>query len=296
MMQQIGSCLWFDNQGEEAAEFYTSLFDNSRIDGVAHYTETGPGEPGSVMLVSFELAGQRFIALNGGPQFTFTPSISFFVSCDTEEEIDELFARLLDGGETLMPLQAYPFAEKYAWLNDRYGLSWQLILASDPQKIIPALMFTGEQAGKAQEAMELYTSLFPDSAIEAVMHYGPGQGEPEGNVAHARFRLNGQTFIAMESSQQHDFSFNNAVSLMANCDTQEEIDYLWDNLLRGGEPEQCGWLRDKYGVSWQIVPAEIGSLMDESAPERARRVSEAVFSMVKIDLDALRQAYEGVAV
>ena len=294
-MQQINPCLWFDNQAEEAAQFYASLFPNSRVYEAAPYPEGGPGEPGTPMLVEFDLAGQRFIGLNGGPQFQFTPAISFTVACDSEEEIDHLFARLLDGGEALMPLQAYPFAEKYGWVNDRYGVSWQLGLWPSAQKFTPSLMFTREQAGRAQEAMEQYTSLFPDAGIEQVMHYGPDQDEPDGNVAHAVFRLNGQPFIAMDSSQNHAFDFSHAISLMVNCDTQEEIDHLWDGLLAGGGgEEQCGWLHDRYGVAWQILPAHIGELMDASDPERARRVSDAVFSMVKVDMEALRRAYDGV--
>lgn len=300
-MQPFSTCLWFDNEGEEAAEFYISLFPGSRIQVVARHTEAGPGEPGSALLVSFELAGQQLLALNGGPEFKKNPSISLFVSCDTEDEIDRLYAALGEGGQPLMPLDAYPFAEKYAWVNDRYGVSWQLILASDgpdgSQKIVPALMFTRAVTGRAQEAMDLYTSLFPDSGIDAVMHYEPGQGGPEGHVAHARFHLNGQPFIAMDGGVDHDFTFSNGVSLVVNCDTQAEIDHLWDSLLEnGGEPQQCGWLKDRFGVSWQIVPAEIGALMDASDPERALRVNEAILSMVKLDLDELRRAYQGALV
>lgn len=297
-MQQINPCLWFDNQAEEAARFYTSLFPNSRVYGIAAYPEGGPGEAGAPMLVEFELAGHRFIGLNGGPQFQFTPAISFTVSCETEEEIDRLFERLLDGGRALMPLQAYPFAEKYGWVDDRYGVSWQLVLWAEAEhKIVPSLMFTNEQAGRAQEAMEHYTMLFPDAGIDQVAPYGPDQGEPEGNVAHAVFRLNGQPFIAMDSSQTHDFNFSHAVSLMVNCDSQEEIDHLWDGLLAGGGGEEmCGWLHDRYGVAWQIVPANIGELMDSSDPERARRISDAIFSMVKIDMNELQRLYEGVGV
>jgi predicted 3-demethylubiquinone-9 3-methyltransferase (glyoxalase superfamily) len=298
MMQQLSTCLWFDNQAEEAAELYVSLFPGSQINEVGRYGEAGPGEPGSVMVVTFELAGQRFMALNGGPEFKINPSVSLFVNCDTEEEIDGLHGKLVAGGQTLMPLGAYPFAEKYAWISDRFGVSWQLIMTSngeDAQKIIPALMFTQAVTGRAEKAMELYTSLFPDSGIDAVMHYEEGQGGPVGHVAHARFHLNGQPFIAMDGGADHDFTFNNCVSLVANCDTQAEIDHLWDALLAdGGAPEQCGWLRDKFGVSWQIVPADIGALMGGSDSERARRVTEAVFRMVKIDLDELRRAYEGV--
>ncbi|HZN19017.1 MAG TPA: VOC family protein [Micromonosporaceae bacterium] len=127
-MQKITTFLWFDNQAEAAATFYTSIFDNSRIVSVQRYGETGPGPAGSVMTVSFELAGQQFIALNGGPEFKFTEAVSLYVDCADQEEVDELWAKLTDGGEE----------SQCGWLKDRYGLSWQIIprtltdLMSDP--------------------------------------------------------------------------------------------------------------------------------------------------------------------
>ena len=127
-MQKITPCLWFDTQAEEAATFYTSIFKNSRIREVARYGEAGPGPEGSVMTVSFELDGQEFVALNGGPEFTFNEAISFQVSCETQDEVDEFWSRLSEGGEE----------GPCGWLKDRYGVSWQIIptrlteLLSDP--------------------------------------------------------------------------------------------------------------------------------------------------------------------
>jgi predicted 3-demethylubiquinone-9 3-methyltransferase (glyoxalase superfamily) len=156
-MQKITPFLWFDDQAEEAAEFYTSVFANSRIVSVSRYGEAGPGDPGTVMVVNFELEGQRFTALNGGPQFKFTEAISFEVDCGTQEEVDE----------------------------------------------------------------------------------------------------------------------------------------LWEKLTEGGEEVQCGWLKDKFGLSWQIVPTILGELMGDEDPEKAKRVTEAMLKMVKLDIAELRQAYEG---
>ena len=156
-MQKITPFLWFDNQAEEAVQFYTSIFKNSKIGDVTRYGEAGPGPEGSVMIVSFQIEGQEFTALNGGPEYQFTPAISFYVSCET----------------------------------------------------------------------------------------------------------------------------------------QEEVDYYWEMLSQGGKEVQCGWLTDQFGVSWQIVPVGLTRLMSDPDPEKVGRVAQALYRMVKIDLNKLEQAYEG---
>ena len=150
-MQKITPFLWFNDQAEEAVSFYISIFKNSKIVSVARYGEAGArvsGRPdGSVMTVAFQLEGQDFTALNGGPVFAFSKAISFFVSCKTEEEIDGLFRKLSNGGLVVFDLGKYPCAEKHGWCKDKYGISWQLILAPRKQKIAPAFLFVKEQAG-----------------------------------------------------------------------------------------------------------------------------------------------------
>jgi predicted 3-demethylubiquinone-9 3-methyltransferase (glyoxalase superfamily) len=155
-VQKIRPFLWFDTQAEEAAKFYTSIFKNSKIGNIGRYGDAGPGDDGTVMSATFELDGQEFIALNGGPQFTFTPAISFFV----------------------------------------------------------------------------------------------------------------------------------------NCETQEEVDYFWQRLLEGGRPNQCGWLTDKFGVTWQIVPSILGDLLNDEDDEKSSAVMQAMLKMVKLDIAGLKQAYE----
>ncbi|MFI7636794.1 VOC family protein [Nonomuraea sp. NPDC049400] len=137
-MQKITTYLWFDNQAEEAAAFYTSLFKDSRILDVQRYGEGGPGPAGTAMVVTFELAGQGFVALNGGPQFKFTEAISLYVDCDSQEEVDELWAKLTEGGEE----------SQCGWLKDKYGLSWQII----PHRLQELL--TDPDPGRAQRAMQ----------------------------------------------------------------------------------------------------------------------------------------------
>jgi predicted 3-demethylubiquinone-9 3-methyltransferase (glyoxalase superfamily) len=292
-VQKIVPFLWFDSQAEEAAQFYTSLFGNSKILGRAYYGEAGPAPAGTLMTISFQLEGQTFTALNGGPVFKFTPAISFFVTCRTAQEVDALWEKLSEKGKVLMELQKYPFSEKFGWVADRYGLSWQLHLTGTEKKIAPFLMFVGARHGKADEAIRYYSSVLPDSAVEQVMRFGPGQGEPEGTVMHARFTLGGQQFMAMDSNGQHDFTFTPALSFSINCDTQKVIDALWEKLSEGGKKVECGWVEDKYGVSWQIVPSILADI--ESGPDRARanRVMEAVLKMKKLDIRTIEKAARG---
>ena len=293
-MQKITPFLWFDNQAEEAMNFYTSVFNNSKVGQVSRYGEAGPGPAGSVLTASFELEGLQFTALNGGPAFNFTPAISFFVNCESESEIDKVWGRLVENGSVLMPLQAYPFSEKFGWLEDKYGLSWQLNLGARVQKIVPYLLFVGKQHGKAEEAVNFYTSLFKDSGIENIVNYGPGQEEEEGTVMHAAFRLAGLEFMAMDSNQEHQFTFTEAISLYVDCHSQEEVDFFWEKLGEGGDEsaQQCGWLKDRYGVSWQIVPSVLIDLINDPDPEKAKRVTEAMLQMKKIEIPVLEQAYE----
>jgi predicted 3-demethylubiquinone-9 3-methyltransferase (glyoxalase superfamily) len=291
-MQKIAPFLWFNNQAEEAANFYVSIFKNSKVMSVTRYGDAGPGPKGSVMSLTFQLEGEDFYALNGGPVFTFTPAISFFVNCGTQQEIDELWKKLTAGGMVLMELGKYPFSEKFGWVQDKYGISWQLNLASHKQKIIPFLMFVREQHGKAEEAMKFYISLFKNSDIVQIERYGPGEMEPEGTIKRAMFSLNGWEFMAIDSSGEHQFTFSPAISLFVNCETQQEVDELWEKLSAGGEKGQCGWLKDKYGVSWQIVPTILNKLLQDKDPEKAKRVMQAMLQMKKIDIAGLKQAYE----
>jgi predicted 3-demethylubiquinone-9 3-methyltransferase (glyoxalase superfamily) len=294
MQQKIVPFLWFDENAEDAVNFYISCFKNSKAGSISRYDEASAKASGrpldSVLTVSFQLNGQEFIALNGGPVFKFTPCISFFVTCETEEEIDELWEKLSVDGKTFMEFKSYPFSKKYGWVEDKFGLSWQLNFTGDKQQINPLLMFTGKNVGKAEEAINFYTSLFEKSEIINVVHYAEGQGEPEGNVVHARFSLNGEEFLAMDSSLEHGFNFTPAVSFLVYCETQEEVDYFWDKLTEGGKEVECGWLEDKYGVSWQIVPTVFMKLITQPDKEKAKRVMQAMMKMKKFDIKKLEEA------
>jgi predicted 3-demethylubiquinone-9 3-methyltransferase (glyoxalase superfamily) len=295
MAQKIVPNLWFDDTAEEAVTFYTSIFGNSRILNTSHYGKLGAkvsGRPeGSVLTVDFELEGSRFVALNGGPVFRFTPAISFFVTCGATQEVERLYAALSPKGSVLMPLDKYPFSEKYAWINDRYGLSWQLFLGPGKQGITPFIMFFGKNYAKAAEAVSFYTSTFEHSRVENIVPYDKNEGQNPKAIKQGAFILDDNRFILMDSGVDHQFAITPAISFMVNCRDQQEIDRLWERLSAVPEAEQCGWLQDRYGVSWQIGPAFLGDLVQDENPTGYERMMEVLIPMKKLDYAALLSAY-----
>jgi predicted 3-demethylubiquinone-9 3-methyltransferase (glyoxalase superfamily) len=293
-MDKITPHLWFDKEAKEAAKFYTSIFKTSKIKNITTLHNTPSG---SADLVTIELLGQEFTLISAGPLFKFNPSVSFLVACNTKEEVSELWEKLFEGGTALMELGEYAFSEKYGWVQDRYGLSWQLMFFGEQeitQRITPTLMFVGDISGKAEEAINFYVSVFHKARVGDVLRYGKGE-EPdkEGTIKHAAFILEGQEFAAMDSAHEHNFTFNEAISLMVHCDTQDELDYYWDKLSADPKAEQCGWLKDKYGLSWQIVPNIMDKMLREKDKKKVARVTEAFLKMKKFDIAKLKKAYKG---
>jgi predicted 3-demethylubiquinone-9 3-methyltransferase (glyoxalase superfamily) len=141
--------------------------------------------------------------------------------------------------------------------------------------------------------MRFYTALFNDSGIDVIRHHGANGNGAEGALEYGLFRLANQEFMAIDSNHAHDFAFNEAISFEVSCDTQAEVDHFWNAMSAHPQSEQCGWLQDKYGVSWQIVPKILGELMNDPDPEKSRRVMEAMLKMKKFDIDGLKQAYMG---
>lgn len=295
--------LWYDREAKEAAAFYTAVFGEGSA--VTYVTTLHDTPSGDCDIVSFHLLGQSFMAISGGPLFRLNPSISFMVNvdplhrADAQGEIDRLWGQLSEGGTVMMPLQEYPFSKRYGWVQDRYGLSWQLIL-TDPKgeprpAIIPTLLFVGKSYGKAEEAMRFYLSVFtPDAEQGTLLHYGPGQSpNSEGTVMFSDFRLLDRWFAAMDGGGNHAFAFNEAVSFMVQCDTQEEIDAYWSKLSAVPTSEQCGWLKDKFGVSWQITPSMMDDVMQSGDQEKIARVTQAFLPMKKLDIAALQRAADG---
>lgn len=309
-MQKITPCLWFDTNCEEAVNFYMTVFPNAKITMMKRYPEgmtKGPmaGMGGKVLTAIFELDGHVFHALDGGPTFKINPSISFFVNFDPSRnpnasaDLDAMWAKLSEGGFAMMPLQEYPFSKKYGWIQDRFGVSWQLILTNpegEPRpSIIPSLLFVGDKCGKAEEALNFYVATFKNSKMGTVAKYPAGAApDTEGSAMYAEAMLEGQWFAAMDSAHEHTFQFNEAVSFSVETADQTETDYFWNALSAdGGAPSQCGWLKDKYGISWQIIPKRMGELLSDPDQEKSGRALQAMLQMQKIDIAALEKAYAG---
>jgi predicted 3-demethylubiquinone-9 3-methyltransferase (glyoxalase superfamily) len=299
--QKIVPHLWFDKEAKEAVEFYASIFPDSKITNVTTLHDTPSGD---CDIVSFELWGQKFMAISAGPMFKFNPSVSFIVNFDpsrekgAKEKINEVWSKLSEGGTELMPLDKYPFSERYGWIQDKYGLSWQLILTNpegeERPKIVPSLLFVGNKCGNAEEAIHFYLSVFKNSKLGLMARYPKGvEPDKEGTIMFSDFMLENQWFAAMDSAREHKFSFNEAISFIVDCDTQEEIDYYWENMSAVPEAEQCGWVKDKYGVSWQIVPRQMDVMMSKGTPEQIMSVTQAFLKMKKFDLAELQKAYKG---
>ena len=295
-MQKIVPHLWFDTEAKEAVEFYVATFGHGSK--VTHASVLRDTPSGDCDVLSFDLRGFSFMAISAGPYFKANPSISFTVPCKTAEEVDTLWAALSAGGKIMMELGEYPFSKKYGWAADRYGVTWQIVLDDGhyPYKgaITPTLMFVGDVAGKAADAMKFYASIFPEGKLGDSARYPAGmEPDKEGTVMHGALHIAGQEFFVMDSAQKHDFTFNEAISLLVRCKDQAEIDSYWEALSAVPEAEQCGWLKDKYGVSWQIAPAAMDEMMSKGSEEQIARVTKAFLPMKKFDVAALQKAYEG---
>lgn len=279
MQQKITPNLWFDGNAKEAVEFYLNAFKSGKITATAYYPTEGLADfqqalAGKELTIEFELNDQKFTAINAGPEFSFNPSISFMVNFDpsrdeqAKEHLDALWQNLSDGGEILMPLDEYPYSKRYGWIKDKYGLTWQLILTNpdgEPRPfIIPSLMFSDTVVNRAEEAILFYTSLFNNAQTGTLARYPENTGPAkEGSLMFADFMLEGQWFAAMDSGVDQSFTFNEAVSFVVTCKDQDEIDYYWDKLSAVPEAEQCGWCKDQFGVSWQIVPKGMEEVMSK---------------------------------
>lgn len=303
-MLKIIPHLWFDKEANEATKFYTSIFPNSKITNVTVLHDTPSGD---CDVVSFELWGHEFMAISAGPYFRPTPAISFMVNFDplrfggSEKEaqiaLDTAWTKLSEGGSVRMELGEYPFSKHYGWVADKYGFDWQLILTNpegeERPPIVPSLLFVSDTCEKAEEATDFYLSVFKNTKRGTIARYPAGMGpSKEGAIMFTDFMLEGQWFVAMDgSSEMHNFSFNEAISFLVYCENQQEIDYYFEKLSAVPEAEQCGWLKDKFGLSWQIVPNVLGEMMTSGDQEQVDRVTQAFLKMKKFNIEELKKVY-----
>ncbi len=303
-MQKITPHLWFDKEAKEAAAFYVSAFGgDSKVGDITTLSGTPSGDTD---IVPFSLWGFEFLSISAGPYFKPTPAISFMINFDPSQDadaaknLDALWAKLSEGGKVMMELGEYPFSKRYGWVADKFGFSWQLILTDpegDPRpRIIPSLLYITDSGSAAEEASNFYLSVFKNSKRGEIARYPAGM-EPnkESSIMFTDFTLENQWFTAMDgSSKQHKYAFSEAVSLLVNCDDQAEIDYYWEKLSAVPESEQCGWLKDKFGVSWQISPTAMNEMMTTDDKAALKRVTEVFLKMKKFNIAELQKAYDGV--
>ena len=283
--------LWFDTQALEAVELYISLFDNSKILNTGMIYDTPSGD---AQTVEFQLAGLEFAAISAGPYFKFNPSISFMVACETKEEVEHLYRILIEGGSELMPLDRYDFSQWYAWISDKYGLNWQIMLvenSNEHKKIRPCLLFGMEECGRAQEALDYYRAVFSESKVGYVNHYQEGEAaDARAKINYAELELFNLDMVMMDHGYGGDATFNEAISFMISCEDQKEVDYFWEKLSFVKEAEACGWVKDQFGLSWQIIPKRLAELLSDGTLEECERVTKAFLEMKKFDIEALEKA------
>ncbi len=271
-------CLWFNDNAKAAAALYCSVFPNSKL--LQH----------TPMVITFELNGTHFMGLNGGPKYHVNSAMSYYVYCGSASEIDRIYNALIVNGEVMMPLGSYDWSQKYAWIVDAFGVNWQLDIddMNSTQKIVPTLLFANAKFHLVKEALTHYTTIFNPSKILLEAFYPPGTAVPEGSLLFTQFQLKDFILNATSSTMQHDFDFTPGNSLVVSCENQEEIDHYWEKLVEGGHENMCGWLTDKYGVSWQIVPAILPQLMSD--PKKGPLVVQAFLKMRKFDIQTLINA------
>ena len=272
-------CFWFASEAVAAFSTYEKAFAGSKITN-----STG-------FLSELSLGASKIAGMNGGPSFVPNRSISIYAELLTIEAVDFAYEVLKEGGEILMELKSYDWSKRYGWVQDKWGVNWQLTLAmpGEQASLSPAMMFAYHQQGRAREAISFYQEVFADAQVLFIADAtSPGPNDqPE--VLHAQVMLGGNKVVLFDSGVPQELSFTEGVSLMLPVETQAEIDHYWDSLVAGGGDEgQCGWCKDRFGVSWQIFPSKLGQWLSD--PQKGGRAGAVMRTMKKLDLAALRDA------
>ncbi|HFI0934011.1 TPA: VOC family protein [Streptococcus suis] len=287
-MQPIIPHLWYDTEAKEAVAFYVDLF-GGKIDWTYTITDTPSGDSD---LIQFQLGDMTLAAISAGPYFKLNESMSLMVNVASKYEVTRLYQALSEGGRILMPLGEYPFSPYYVWLEDRFGLSWQLSYAPDldkPYQFDICLLFSQEQVGLAQPMLDYYKDKLPQASVGQLSYYGEGEAAVEAaKLNYAELLVAGQKMIVMDHGYGGEASFNEAFSLMVYVDSQDELNFYYDLLSAVPEAEMCGWVKDQFGISWQIVPRILMEAYDTASPEQIKAVNAAVMTMKRLDIGTIQ--------
>ncbi|WP_169818226.1 VOC family protein [Shimazuella kribbensis] len=288
MMTFLKIKLLFDTQAKDAATFYSEIFQDSKLERVTYYPKERdacescgihPAKAGTVMNVDFEIAGTFFTAINGkrGPEYAYVSSISLLVNCKDMVELTELYNVLSTDGEILSSITMNETFGTTAFVQDKFGVCWRLVVPEIIQpKIIPLLSFSGERSGQAKEAVTFYTNLFKESRNLCEVSQKSKQ--------LMQFFLANQPFIGMDTHENFP-DFTEAISFIILCDDQEEVDYYWQGLLKEGNGfyrEASAWLVDQYGIWWQIITSELTNVMRD--PEHLPHMIEEIEKTERINV------------
>ncbi|HEL1612578.1 TPA: VOC family protein [Streptococcus suis] len=288
-MQTIIPHLWYDTEAKEAVAFYVELF-GGNVDWTYTITDTPSGDSD---LIQFQLGDMTLAAISAGPYFKLNESMSLMVNVANKDEVTRLYQALSESGRVLMPLAEYPFSPYYVWLEDRFGLSWQLSYAPDldkPYQFDICLLFSQEQVGLAQPMLDYYKDKLPQASVGQLSYYGEGEAAVEAaKLNYAELLVGGQKLIVMDHGYGGEDSFNEAFSLMVYVDSQDELNFYYDLLSAVPEAEMCGWVKDQFGISWQIVPRILMEAYDTASPETVKAVNDAVLQMRRLDFDQIKE-------
>ncbi len=295
-MKKIIPYFWCNRNIEEFVNVLTEIFPNSKTGMKTYYTESSSqvsGMPvGEMMSQQFWLCGQEFGAINGGDYFKFSPAVSMTVFCENENQIDGLWEKLSQGGTVMMPLQEYPFSKRYGWIQDRFGVSWQLNMNGEKQRIVPTLLFVGDQCGKAKQAAEEYAGLFKSKDSLTIGRFSEKGPDENGSMVHAILKAADQELIFMDGEGPHAFQFTGAISLMIDCEDQNEIDYFWNAITKEGKEMPCGWAVDKYGITWQVFATFLEEYLYSKDEKKSEAALQAMYQMKKIKIDEILKAHQ----
>lgn len=271
---KITPSIWFDNNAFEAMKWYASIFPNST------YTQNSP------IVVTAKLSNIPFVGINGGPTFQPNGSVSFMVTLETQDEVLylwEFFTK--EDHQIIMPLQEYPWSSSYGWLKDKYGVHWQIYLGQlesvNYQIITPTLIFPKQRESLCKKALTFYKDLFDDYKSQGRLFYK--EAPLQNFIQHAQFVAHNMTMMAADSNSENPEPFNEGVSFVLYCSDQDEIDYYWDKITAKGQESQCGWCKDEFGVSWQVIPHNIDILL------ASQEAQQAMYQMKKIIIADLKK-------
>ena len=230
--------------------------------------------------------------LDGGNMFQSSAANSLYLYCESNDEIERVHKLLSNDGKVKMKLGNYGWSKKYSSITDKYGIDWQLDVdeVRSIQKIIPSLLFTNDKKERISDAISRYTSIFQDHRKLMAVPYPAESNVIRGTIMFAQLYLQDQIFQMMSSDFTNDFDFTEGMSYVVECDDQEQIDHYWQELSTGGNEGQCGWLKDEFGISWQIIPAKLGSIMHSAA--NPKKIIEALMKMKKLKINELVRAGE----